>query len=327
MSWPEVRMPHSTEIYSTMMRWLIVVFAVFIPSCWAQDLAPRAYLITPLHSNAINLTYSFFTGGLDLNGVVPITGATGTYSVPLVSVYHSFSFLGRSANLALWTPYGVGHFQGDIQGTNVRVYRSGLLDSGVRLSVNLKGGPAMPVSEFMRWKQKTVLGLSLKMTFPTGQYDPTRLINWGTNRWGFRPEFGYSHRFGKLILDGYAGVWFFTVNQKSFGVPTPRPQAKSPVGEFEGHLSYDAKHFRSKLASLWFSIDGNFWFGGTTAVGGTSNPATTQTASRIGVTAAIPLDKHQSIKASISTGSYVRVGGNYQNLAVSWQYSWLGRPN
>jgi hypothetical protein len=112
--------------------------------CWAQDLSPRAYLITPLHSNAINLTYFFYHGGLDFNGVVPVTGATGTYSVPIFSLYHSFSFLGRSANVVAWLPYGVGTFQGSVLGTNKQIYRSGLFDSGFRISVNLKVAPRCP---------------------------------------------------------------------------------------------------------------------------------------------------------------------------------------
>ena len=103
---------------------------MLIHSCWAQDLAPRAYLITPLHSNAINLTYSFFNGGLNFNGVVPITGATGTYSVPSFSIYHSFSFFGRSANITAGLPYGVGTFQGSVLGVHQQIYRSGLLDLG-----------------------------------------------------------------------------------------------------------------------------------------------------------------------------------------------------
>jgi outer membrane putative beta-barrel porin/alpha-amylase len=304
-----------------------ILAGILVHSCWAQDLAPRAYLITPLHANAINLTYSFFNGGLDFNGVVPISGATGTYSVPTISYYHSFSFFGRSANITAGLPYGIGTFQGSVLGTNQQIYRSGLLDVGLRFSVNLKGGPAMPVSQFVKWKQKTLLGASLKVITPTGQYDPAKGINWGINRWAFRPEFGYSQRFGKWLLDGYGGVWFFTTNQKSFSMPAPRPQKESPVGVFEGHLSYDAKNFRGKSTPLWFSLDSNFWYGGTTSVGGTSNPATRQTSSRIGFTAAIPLSQHQSIKASFSTGDFVRYGGNYQNLAVSWQYSWLGRPN
>src|SRR5579864_7081693 len=127
-----------------------ILSGIFLHSCWAQDLAPRAYLITPLHSNAINLTYSFFHGGLDFNGVVPITGATGTYSVPTFSLYHSFSLFGRSANIAAWLPYGVGTFQGSVLGTTKQIYRSGLFDSGFRFSVNLKGGPAMHISQFVK---------------------------------------------------------------------------------------------------------------------------------------------------------------------------------
>src|SRR5579872_6385581 len=171
---------------------LTIVAALSITSCCAQDLSPRAYLITPLHSNAVNLTYSFFTGGLNLNGVIPVTGATGTYSMQMLNLYHSFSFFGRSANIAAWVPYGIGSFQGSVFGTERHLYRSGLFDSGVRLSVNLKGGSAMPVSQFVKWKQKTVLGASLRVVAPTGQYDPNKLLNWGTNRWAFKPEFGYS---------------------------------------------------------------------------------------------------------------------------------------
>ena len=64
----------------------------------------------------------------------------------------------------------------------MQVHRSGLLDSVYRVSVNLVGGSAMPVEKFVKWKQKKLLGTSLKVIAPTGQYDPTKLINWGTNR-------------------------------------------------------------------------------------------------------------------------------------------------
>ena len=163
---------------------LTILAGMFVHSCWAQDFAPRAYLITPLHSNAINLTYSFYDGALQFHGVVPIKGATGRFSVPIVGCYHSFGLLGRSANIAAVLPYGIGTFQGSVLGTNQEIYRSGLLDLGLRFSVNLKGGPAMPVSQFIKWKQKTVLGASLKVMTPTGQYDPTKLVNWGINRLG-----------------------------------------------------------------------------------------------------------------------------------------------
>ena len=291
----------------------------------AQDLSPRAYVITPLHSNAITLTWSFYDGSINYNGALPVSGATGTYSVPIFSYYHAFSFFGRSANVVAALPYAAGNFQGTVMGAGTHLYRSGLLDSVYRFSVNLKGGPAMPVEKYVKWKQKVLLGASLKVVAPTGQYDPTKLINWGTNRWSFKPEFGYSQRWGgKWVLDGYFGVWFFTTNpdfwSRNIYFDGTRSQSQSPIGALEGHLSYDFK------PRLWASLDGNFWFGGKTTVNGVQNPLSEETNSRIGGTVAIPITRHQSLKFSYSTGTYIRFGGNYQNVSAAWQYSWIGRP-
>jgi len=285
----------------------------------AQDLAPRAYVITPVHSNAITLTWGFYDGGLNLSGAIPVS-TSGTYNVPVFSYYHSLSFFGRSANITASLPYGVGNFEAAALGRQKSAYLSGLFDLGFRFSVNIKGGPAMRLGEFSKWKQKTILGVSLRVMAPTGQYSPTKLLNWGINRWAFKPEFGYSRRWSNWVLDGYAGVWFYTTNSADFHIPHPAPQTEEPVGSFEGHLSRDFGR------GTWVSLDGNFWWGGVTTLDSIRNPETRQTSSRVGGTAAFRISKHQSIKISYSDGAYVRFGGNYQNVSLAWQYSWLGRP-
>lgn len=113
----------------------------------AQELSPRAYVITPLHSNAIILTYAFYTGSVLLDGAIPITGASGTYSVPAFTYYHAFNFLGRSANVNGSLPYAIGTFQAAVAGETQRVYRSGLADTEFRVAMNIKGAPAMPVQQ------------------------------------------------------------------------------------------------------------------------------------------------------------------------------------
>ena len=85
--------------------------------------------------------------------------------------------LGIGSNIVAFLPYGFGHIQGNVNGTRGKVYRSGLLDAVFRFSVNLKGGPAMSPQEFRSWRQKTLIGTSLTLVAPTGQYDPTRIIN------------------------------------------------------------------------------------------------------------------------------------------------------
>lgn len=301
-----------------------LVLCVFARTCRAQDLTPRAYIVTPIHSNAIVLTFSLQHGDILLNPTLPISNAKGTLSIPVFSYFHTFNFFGRSANVTGSLPYVAGHFQGDVNGAPQTIYRSGLLDSSFRFSFNLKGGPAMDVKQYMSWKHTLIVGASVTVIAPTGQYDPTRLVNPGANRWGIKPEIGISRRWGKWVLDGYGGVWFFTENRDFFSnnqiFSGTNTQSQNPLGAIQFHLSYDFRRM------LWISGDANFLSGGSTSLNHAGLPGTFQANSRIGATTSVPFGRHQSIKLSYSYGAYVRVGGNFQNVSVAWQYSWLGKP-
>lgn len=302
---------------------LLVTLVPLVAS--AQDLAPRAYLITPVHSNAVNFTYSFFDGDLLFDNSVPIIDATAKVSVPVFSYYHSLPLFGRSANFTASIPYGIGNVRGNVMDSETKAYRSGLFDTAFRFSLNVLGGPAMDVADFRKWRQKTIVGLSLRIVTPTGQYDPTKLINYGANRWAFKPEVGLSRRWGHWVLDGYSAVWFFTRNKDFFSrnqfSPGTNVQKQDSMWAFEGHLSYDVK------PRLWASFDGNFWIGGRTSINGVQNPNSLQRNSRIGATVSVPVSKHQSLKFSYNRGAYIRYGGNFNNVSAGWQYSWIGRPN
>lgn len=309
-----------------LFRWgiIAVVLAAVGKTASAQDLAPRAYLVAPIHSNAITLSYGFYNGNLDF-GNVPITDATARASVSVLSYSHSLNFFGRTAMFLVSLPYGTADFRGRVLNTETNAYRSGLLDSVYRFSVNLKGGPAMRAQEYGHWHQKTIIGASFRIVAPTGQYDSTKLINWGNNRWGFKPEIGLSRRWGDWVVDGYGGAWFYTTNAAFFSRNRYNPgitaQKQAPIVAFEGHLSYDIK------PRLWVSFDANFWFGGETSLNSVGNPASRVRNSRIGGSASLPITKRHSIKLSYSNGAYIKYGGNFQNISMGWQYSWLGRPN
>jgi hypothetical protein len=271
------------------------------------------------------LNYSYSDNGLLFNNTLPVTDGTAKVHIAVITYFHTLNFFGRSANITASLPYGIANYRGTFQDTETKLYRSGLIDSVLRFSVNLKGGPAMTIDEFRKWRHKNILGASLKVVLPTGQYDPTKLINNGSNRWAFKPELGYSQRWDHWVLDAYGGAWLFTTNPDYWSrngfFPGTRSLSQAPIGSLEGHLSYDVK------PRLWVSLDTNFWYGGRTTVGGAENPNTLQTSSRIGATLSIPLFKHESLKVSYSGGAYALFGANGQNLSVAWQYSWLGRPN
>jgi Putative MetA-pathway of phenol degradation len=319
-------MPSMLESTFATVRLAVMFFcACFVNAvCSGQGLSPRAYVIVPVHSNAVTLTYSLRAGDVVFDQIVSTSNATGRISTGIFSYFHTLSFFGRSANINASIPYSTARFQGTLSGVQEEVYRSGLAPAVVRLSLNLKGGPAMSAKEFIEWEQKTLIGVSLTVTTAAGQYDPARLVNIGANRWAFKPELGVSHRSGKWVFDAYGAVCFFTANHdfylnasSSHGRNT---QTQQPVVAIETHLSYDVK------PRLWLSVDGNYWYGGKTALNGVRNETTLQANSRLGATASLPIGTHHSLKFSYSTGTYIRFGGDYQDFSVAWQYSWLGRP-
>ncbi len=284
----------------------------------AQDMAPRAYLITPTGASAVTVSYSFNQGSVFVDPDIPVQNPDVQFQTEAISYYHSFGIFGRSANITGLVPYASGTAQGQVSGTSAAIYRSGLADSRVRLAINLMGGPALAARDFSFWREKLLIGMSFTAVVPTGQYDSARLINGGANRWAFKPEVGISKRWGRWGADWYAGIWVFTPNDHWFPGDSVRKQ--KAVGAGEAHITY---YFRPRL---WASLDGNFWVGGRSEINGQLN-ADEQRNSRSGATVAVPVNRNQSIKASYARGAYVRIGGNYTTISIAWQFSWLDSKN
>ena len=299
--------------------------AILAPAlCAAQDLTPRAYFPTPVSSNAVIVTYAVSNGDVVFDPTLPVEDSTGTIHAASVSYYYAFDFFGRSANLAATLPFAVGDVRGEVNGEGSAAHRAGIGDAVVRLAVNIRGGPARSPLEFAKAGPiRSVLGASLKVVAPTGQYDHTRLINLGTNRWAFKPELGYARRVIRPIVEAYGGVWLFTANPDFLaGDPTSQGDRRlqAPIGALEFHVSYDVN------PRLWISTDFNYWYGGRLNVNGEEHLLTLQSNSRLGVTASLPVSLHQSLKISYSDGLVVRFGGKFKTLSIGWQYGWFGLP-
>jgi len=308
---------------TTRSTWLAACAMLMPALCAAQDLTPRAYFPAPVSANTINLTYAFSTGELEFDPTLPITDSTGTIHAPVLSVYHSFNLLGRSASITGALPFAVGNLRGTVGGEQRSLTRRGMADSVARLAVNVLGGPALSLADFVKTPlSRNLLGASLKVVAPSGQYDSAQLINIGANRWAFKPEVGYTGRAGKFVLDAFAGVWWFTANE-SFLVSATEPngatRTQDPIAAFEGHVSYDVK------PRLWISVDINYWRGGRTSVNDVEGSQTLQANSRFGVTGSVPISRRHSLKVSYSDGVVIRLGGNFRVLSAGWQYGWVGR--
>ncbi len=284
---------------------------------FGQDLEPRAYSAAPVGTRFLVFGLAYSYGNVLLDPSVPITDVNAKIGFSSPGYLETFRLFGRTASLAMILPYAWGKFNGQV-GEEVdrrTVTRSGFGDLRLRFSVNLLGNRALTPQEFARRKPATTLGATLVVAAPTGGYDPSRLINVGTNRWAFKPEIGLSHPIGKWVLDFAAAVWLFTDNTNFYG---GQLRAQAPLWVAQGHVSYS---FRP---GLWLAADATRYVGGRTTVNGLVKDDR-QGNSRGGLTLAVPVARAYSLKFSWSTGVVTRIGGKFTVFAVAFQYRWFNR--
>jgi hypothetical protein len=302
----------------------VVVAVVLTASGTAlgQDLEPRAYSPSPLGTNFFGVVLGNSQGGVLFDPSVPITDAEASINLASLAYAWTFGLWGRQGLVSVAMPYAWGDVEGFVgEETEARrVTRSGLADARVKASLNLLGSPALDRAAFAATPHGTVLGLSLTVQAPIGEYDNTKLINLGTNRWSFKPEVGVSVPVGPWFLDAYAGAWFFTDNDEFYPGEVTRRQ--DPITTFQVHAG---RTFRSRA---WVAFDAT-WYGGGASTSDDGPPSERLSNSRYGATLAIPITKAQSLKIGASTGASTRVGSDFDSVAIAWQMLWFdsaGQP-
>jgi hypothetical protein len=282
----------------------------------AQDLEPKAYTASPVGATFLVGSLTRSTGAVVFDATLPITDVEAAINGAVVAVGTTVGVFGKLTQLSLALPYAWGEVSGVVGEDAQRITRAGLADLRLRVSVNLLGNPAMRLREYAKTPRRTIVGTSLTVSAPAGQYDRTRLINLGNHRWAFKPEVGLAVPRGRWDFDVYAGVWLFTSNGDFY--PGGRVRSQDPVVAVQGHVSYSFK------PRLWVAVDSTWYSGGATQVddappgGGFRN-------SRIGATLSVPVGRQQSLKLAYSSGVAVRTGTDFRTFALGWQWLWL-RP-
>jgi hypothetical protein len=247
---------------------------------------------------------------------VPITDAEADLNLATAGYARSYGLGGRQGILSGVFSYSRGDLEGTVSEEARRTGRSGIADMRLRASINLLGPGALTREEFAAAPRGTIVGVSLTIQAPTGQYDETRLLNIGTNRWAFKPEVGLSVPVGHWFFDVYAGAWFFTSNDEFY--PGESTRRQDPLLSAQAHVSYT---FRSKA---WVAFDATWYGGGESTVDG-GPPSARQNTTRLGGTGSIPLTPTQSIKFVASTGASSRTGSDFDTYLIGWQLAWFDR--
>ena len=290
------------------------VLAGIVSPASAQDIEPRAYSNAPVGVNFLIVGYAYTTGGLAFDSALPLSDPDLSTSNAVVAYARALDFRGKSAKFDVIAPLSSLSGTADFDGETLRRDIAGLADPKFRFSVNFFGAPALSLKEFAGFKQDLIIGASLQVSAPVGQYDESRLVNLGTNRWSFKPELGVSKALGRLTLEGAAAVTLYTDNDDFY---QGRSRSQDPLYSLQGHLIY------SFQSGVWGSLDGTYFTGGRTTLDGELNDDLQQNW-RVGATLAFPVNVRNSIKLYGSSGVSARTGNDFDLLGIAWQYRWGG---
>lgn len=284
----------------------------------AQDLDPRAYARVPVDFTTVVAGFSYSTGDIVTDATFPVDNVSARLQSASLGVAHSFSLFKCTSQVLVALPYVWAKATGEMGNQAQEVTRSGFADTRLRFSILVHGAPPSTVSELLKSPRKTVVGVSLNMIVPTGQFFSDKLINLGTNRFGFRAEIGLSQPLGKRwLLDFYTGVWFFTNNNSFY--PGNSRRTQEPMGTFQGHISYNINPL------MWIAFDATFYVGGTSSINDLYKDDRAEN-SRIGVTAVVPVNRRHFIRLGFSMGAIVRTGQDFTSFSIGWQTSWGKKP-
>ena len=296
------------------LRVLVVGLALVIAptGAQAQEMEPRTYSNSPVGFNFVIAGYAFSSGGLSADPSFPVDDASLRIHSGIFAYARALDLWGKSGKVDVVVPYSRLSGNGTVEGQPVERQVSGFGDPRLRLSVNLYGAPALSMKEFAGYKRDLVIGASAQVSIPCGQYDSSKVINLGTNRWSIRADVGFSKALGSLTLDVTTSATYYTENDDFFRGNTLQV---APIYAAQANLSYDFGD------TLWAGLGATYYGGGRMTLNGDASDVELGNA-RIGAVVVVAISRRQSIKLGLSRGVYTRSGTNFSVLGIAWQIRW-----
>jgi len=282
----------------------------------AQELEPRLFSPAPTGMNILLGAFGYSFGNILLDPAVPIEDLDARLVIITAGYVRTLNVFGASAKIDAVVPVAGGDWKGKLEGRDSTRSATGFGDPRVRFSVLFSGAPALSPKEFASYKAGTIVGGGLQIWVPLGQYDPTKLLNLGSNRWVFRPQLGVSQTLSRWVLEAAAAGWFFTENTNFFGGDR---LSQKPIAALQGHVTYV---FR---AGFWGAVDVGYGRGGRSSVNDEEKD-TLISNWRLGVTVAIPISSHDSIKFGFVSGLRAGKGADFSSILGAYQYRWFDGP-
>jgi len=177
----------------------------------AQELEPLTFSNTPTGINVLGAGVGFSRGNILLDPSLPIEDLDGDLFYGFLRYLRTFGLLGRAAKFSAMVPFTSGEWDGQFENQPANREANGFGDIRLTLDWSLYGAPAMNRTEMQSYQPQTIVGASVRVIAPTGDYDSDELINLGANRWSVRGQIGLSRELEQWTFEGLTGIWFYGV--------------------------------------------------------------------------------------------------------------------
>ncbi len=286
--------------------------------CFGQDIEPRRWSHMPIGSQTIGAGYAETTGDIFLNPVLRIEDGEFELGTTAVKYIRSCELCGKSARVDLLQTWQSGSWSGLLDGVPASTERDGWSDTTVRLAVNLLGAPPLAGKEFAAYRaraggRETIVGAGLAVVLPTGEYIEDKLINLGSNRFTFRPQFGMVHNHDKWSMELTASTSFYTDNDSFFN---GRELEEDPLHFLQGHVVYS---FRP---GLWVAASAGYGCGGESTIDGVPSDDRQEFVGW-GLSLGVPLSRSAGLKFGyIGTRTLADTGSDNDTITAAVALMW-----
>ena len=252
------------------LRLTIATMAVIGSFCATEAMAQvpgRFYLKSLDGANGLPVIVNSISGNtnpFDLSHNVT-AGASFDATMAMVGYAHTFSLFDRSAMAAVILP--MGRISGNViaGGKTVNQQASGFGDPMLEFDINLIGPRSQKnIPDAMRYEPGFSLDLLMDLALPIGEYDNTKQLNIGQNRWYGRVGAPITVQLGPWVpgrrttLEFLPAVWLFGDNTDYVG----QTMKTDPMYQLDAHLTRDFTEH------AWGAIDASWYSGGQATING-----------------------------------------------------------
>lgn len=250
---PKVRHTLSASALISRVLLLLVVAAPLA----AEELEPRRWSHVPINTNFVGGGYAYTEGDIKLDPVLRIESATHKRDTLALQYRRSFEMFDRSAQIMVAHSQHNAIWRGTLDGRTTQVQRVGAGDPIVQLSINLIGAPPLQGKDYLDYRvsldSETVVGASLSVQLPLGEYKEDKLLNLGGNRYVTRARMGVTHTRGQWDVELTGAVWHYSDNDEFFGETRLEQEL---FGFVQSHVIYHVSNRQWLGASLGYGHGG-----------------------------------------------------------------------